>query len=122
MSDQPAIDSAASRVRSDSGTSDPEAPTRIAPTGRRGGRWVTLGDEVYCIPPIGLPTFQAMSKDIESLQTLKGMPTSEQTVMILAIVHAAVVRNYPEMTLDELTGMVDLGNLHPLLSAALGVK
>ena len=39
---------------------------------------------------------------------------------MLEIIHAAMVRNYPELTMDELEDMVDLSNLEPLFSAVCG--
>lgn len=34
-------------------STDGDTVKRVQPTGKRGGEWVTLGEEAYRIPPLG---------------------------------------------------------------------
>lgn len=102
-----------------------DKPTRIAPTGKRGGKWVTLGAEAYRIPPVPF----AMLKDEDfkaDLLTLAAISSttmsSEQIGTAERFIHAAIVRNYPEITVEQVADMLDLGNILDVLSTALAVS
>lgn len=95
---------------------------RIAPTKRRGGAWVQLGEEEYQIPPLNLAAVIELQPLIESLSGVTGVPTTEQIGAMTAILHRAIQRNYPDMTADDVAEMLDIANYAAVMSAALGVS
>ncbi len=102
-------------------TLNDDAPTRVQPTGKRGGEWVTLGEEAYRIPPLGFRAVQELADDVASLQTMGARPTPEQMAVVVRIVHAAIVRNYPDMTAPQVDDMLDIGNYQQVLGAVLSI-
>lgn len=105
-------------------TADDPPPTRVPPTGKRGGVWVTLGDEQYRIPPIAFIVVQEMQDDIQKLAGLeRGEPPSPaQMAIVQGLVLAAIKRNYPEITGPQVSDMIDVANYLPVLNAVLGVS
>jgi len=82
------------------------------------GEKLILGGREFIVPPINLKRLKNLLPLIESLtketDTLKQMDGTSQ------ILHAALSRNYPEITLDEVEEMIDLGNFMSVLKAVLG--
>lgn len=101
-----------------------EGPVRVVPTGKRGGVWITLGDEQYRVAPLGLGTLRDpdFGSVLTSLGSIRGLPTPAQIDNAITFLHAALIRNYPAMTNAEVEAMIDLGNLQEILSATLGVS
>lgn len=106
------------------GTQDEPLPTRIPPTNKRGGVWVTLGDEAYRIPPIAFRVVQEMEAEVAQLADLGagGRPTPVQMAIVEKLVLSAIQRNYPDMTQERIAEMIDVGNYMPVLNATLGVS
>jgi hypothetical protein len=48
-----------------------------------------------------------------------GMPASDQMEAVVDVLHAALSRNYPAMTKEELLDLIDLGNMTSLIKAAM---
>ena len=82
------------------------------------GEKLVLGGREFIVPPINLKRLKQLYPLIETLaqetDALKQMDGTSQ------ILHAALTRNYPEITLDEVEEMVDLGNFASVLKAVLG--
>jgi hypothetical protein len=95
---------------------------KVQPTGKRGGKWVTLGLEAYRIPALGFAAIADLQDDVESLRDMGGRPSPEHMKVVAKIVHAAMLRNYPEMTVAEVEDMLDLDNYSPVLSAVLSIS
>jgi len=97
--------------------------TRVQPKGKRGGQWVTIGDEAYRIPPLGFLQIQEFGEDVASLDKIEGnRPSNEQMQTIFRIVHAAMSRNYPDLTVEEVADMIDLGNYTQILIVVLAIS
>lgn len=95
--------------------------TRIEPKRSRGGEWVVFGDEEYRVPPLAFRALQELADEVAGLQAMGAKPTVEQMTTIEKIVHSALSRNYPEMTLAEVSDMLDVGNYEKVLGAALSI-
>lgn len=96
--------------------------TRVPPKGKRGGQWVTIGEESYRIPPLGFMQIQEFSDDVKSLDQIEGSrPSNEQMHTIFRIVHAAMSRNYPDLKVEEVADMIDLGNYTQILIVVLAI-
>ena len=70
----------------------------------------------YTVPALTLRSFQALQ---DRLATFSGVDaasieTANDTV------HCALVRNYPEVTRDEVSDMLDLRNMGDVMRAVLG--
>lgn len=98
---------------------DNEEVTRIQPAKQRGGIWVTLGLEEYRIPPLGFRAIQDLQDRIGLLKGLSGVPSKEQMDLVVEIVFLAMQRNYPEMTLEGVSDMIDLSNFASVLNAVM---
>jgi hypothetical protein len=100
-----------------------EALPRVQPTGKRGGRWIPIGDQEYRVPALSFGQLEDLQEVIEPLrQGVVGMPTKAQMGAVQTVVHWALQRNYPELTLEEVGGMLDLSNYSEVFGAVMGVS
>lgn len=98
-------------------------PIRIEPKGKRGGEWITFGEEQYRVPALSFRALQELQERISGLAGLgaAGMPTQEQMSAVVDVVHAAMVRNYPDITVDTVSDLVDIENCSDVLGAVLKI-
>ena len=94
---------------------------RIEPERNRGGEWVALGDEQYRIPPLAFRAVQELQDEVAALAQMGVRPTPEQMTTVTRIVHSAMSRNYPSITMAQIDDMLDLGNYQDVLSAVLSI-
>ena len=97
---------------------------RILPSKNKGGEWVQMGMEEYRIPPLGFAAIKDMQANLEILQGMKdaGAPNDDQMKVVAEVVHAAMRRNYPDMTAEQVLDMLDLGNFRKVFEAVLGMS
>jgi hypothetical protein len=79
---------------------------------------VKIGGQEYIVPPLSIKGFKAMKGQIEALKNMapgRAM-TDEQIDGVMKIIHCALSRNYPELTLDQIEEMLDFGNIGPLIN------
>ena len=98
-----------------------DAVVRVPVEKNRGGTWVRLGDEEYRIPALGFGAIQELQDDVAGLAKMGARPTPKQMAAVGLIVHAAMRRNYPSMTLETVGDMLDLGNYQQVLAAVLAI-
>lgn len=82
------------------------------------GKTVKMGGKEWTVPPLN---FKALKTFGPMLNTM----TPQQLVAegkVLDLIHAALLRNYPELTVDELEDMLDMGNVMEITMAVLGVS
>lgn len=100
-------------------------PTAITPAENlTDGVTVRMGGHDFVIPPLSLRQVRDLLPKIRSLKTmgtLLGADEAEKET-IVAVVHAAVSRNYPQMTRDALLDYLDLGNTEPAFLAVLAMS
>lgn len=95
--------------------------TQATPAPRFAGQAVNLGGTTFIVPPIALGALKTLLPKIKKLSiTEDGLPDLSQVVDLLEICLAALNRNYPELTLEQLGDLVDLGNFKTLVSAVMG--
>lgn len=87
---------------------------------------IMMGGKKWTIPPL---TLKQIKKFSGTFQDLVNLDTSNIPAMATGavdaavdIIHAAIVRNYPELTRDELEDLIDLRNLAPVMQAVLGMS
>lgn len=98
-----------------------DQPTRVEPQNKRGGVWVTFGDEQYKMPSLPFRALQELGEEIKSLRAVGDVPTPDQMTTMEKVIHCALVRNYPDLTVAQVSGMLDLANFEKALSACLDI-
>lgn len=79
------------------------------------GTLVNLGGVEFAMPPLNLDQVQRFE---ESIKTLGQKPTLKENMDdALPIVHAALTRNYPDLTLEDLRALIDIGNFQSACNA-----
>ena len=87
------------------------------------GTVVSLGGQEYTIPPLSLRGLRKVQPQLKIIFNLSDgeLPTEEQIEAISIIVHEALKRNYPDITLEVVEELIDLDNLSTVLPAAMTV-
>lgn len=87
------------------------------------GDKVTIGDREFIVPPLN---FRQLEDHAEALARFAHMVDSKDPWAELRgaipVIHAAISRNYPDIKLDELKDIVDLGNYRKIIEAIMGVS
>ena len=96
--------------------------TRVPPELRRGGAWVVLGLDEYRIPPLAFGDIQDLQDSLPLLAKINGVPTKEQMGVVNNIVYRAMRRNYPTITEQQVTDMLDVKNFQDVLMAVLNTS
>lgn len=84
------------------------------------GTSLRIGAATYVVPALTVRQYRQHLHQLRSLARLAGLPTDEGFAAIVDVVHAALTRNYPDMTRDQLEDMIDVGNIAPLIRAIMG--
>jgi len=74
----------------------------------------------YTIPPLTLGQVKRLLPVIEKMQ--KESEPIEKFESVVKVAHAAFSRNYPDMKVEEIEEMIDLGNMKMVLDAIMGVS
>jgi hypothetical protein len=87
------------------------------------GTDVTLGGETYTIPPLTLAALEVLGPKFEALMGLReagrmqDLFRPESIATIAELAHACLVRNYPDMTLQDVKELIDLASLPDVFGA-----
>ena len=84
------------------------------------GAPVKMGGKEWVVPALSLGQIKRLAPKIEGLATLSNMLTADQVTNVCEIVHAALKRNYPELTLEEVEDMVDMANMRAVIQTVMG--
>ena len=83
--------------------------------GRIPGTPLNLSGVEFLMPPLNLDQVQQFEAIIP---TLGQKPTLRENIEeALPVLHAALSRNYPDLTVEELRALIDLGNFGPACEA-----
>ncbi len=83
------------------------------------GTTVKLGEQNYVLPPLSLKQVKSLKGDIEGLSTENNLDEHSLDTVV-KIVHAALSRNYPSLSVGQLEEWIDLGNVQTLVQIILG--
>jgi hypothetical protein len=83
------------------------------------GKTVNLNGADYVIPPLNLRALEQLQ---DKLTTFGGAPSLENMGIVADIAHAALKRNYPDMTRDEVADLIDFGNMTEVMEAVMNVS
>jgi len=83
---------------------------------------VKLGGVEYVIPSLSTKEARRLWPDILAMDgaTMETIPEKQQKM--LAVIHAAMRRNYPNLSLEDLDDLVDMRNIRVLVNAAVGAS
>jgi hypothetical protein len=86
------------------------------------GTVVKMGGKDYTLPPLTLKSLRLLGPTIKELGAIADIPTPEQVSGMVALVHASAVRNYPDLTPEDLEELMDLGNLSEVFGAIMAAS
>lgn len=88
------------------------------------GKIVVLAGQEFEVPPLTFGQLRRLSKEIEILTTAKitASASIEQQEALLKVIHAALSRNYPDLTLEDMDDLIDMGNVLPTIEAVMSVS
>lgn len=80
---------------------------------------ISMGGREWTIPPLTLGQLRQLMPKVRELSNTNTQIGEAQIGVLVEIVFAALQRNYPDMTLDRVEDLLDLGNAAPVLNAVL---
>jgi hypothetical protein len=80
---------------------------------------LNLGGRDFVVPPLTLKSLRKMANRLSALRTMGDIPTDDEVEVVVEIVHAAMVRNYPDLTTDDVEELMDMANLKSVMLAVL---
>lgn len=81
---------------------------------------VEMGGEEWVIPPLTLGAIEDMQ---EELATLANPDPRAQFAAMAKVIHTAMLRNYPDLTIDRLKReLLDMGNVFEVTDAVMGAS
>jgi hypothetical protein len=85
------------------------------------GTTFPMGGQDWLVPPLTLGQLQRFLPRVQELTAAGpvGAFGPEQIAMMVEIITAAMQRNYPEITADQVGNLLDLGNARAVLAATL---
>jgi hypothetical protein len=84
------------------------------------GITIHMGDRDWLVPPLTLGQLFKFMPQVQGLSDGHvGALAPEKLTVLVEIVTAALQRNYPEITADEVANLLDLGNARAVLAATL---
>lgn len=76
-----------------------------------------LDGREYVVPPVTIGALMQVQERLEAMTANLMSPENLDTVMTIA--HAALKRNYPELTREQLLDMLDVGNVKDVFDAVV---
>ena len=80
---------------------------------------MVLNGKEYVIPPLSLGALDQLKDRVGQFDKL---PFAEQVTTTIDAAHAALKRNYPELTHDDVGELVDVGNMMDVFQALMDVS
>ena len=84
------------------------------------GVTTTVGDRELVVPRVPLKAFRLHPEWFEKLDHMSGTLKPEDVGNLLDIIHSALERNYPDMSLDAVETLLDINNVSKLLLLVMG--
>jgi hypothetical protein len=81
-----------------------------------------LGRRTYVVPPLNFKALRNLRPQMELLNSIEVNATTipdNVLTAIVQIVHTAIKRNYPDITIDEVDDAIDLGNQGSIIKAVM---
>lgn len=84
------------------------------------GESIRIGGREYIVPGLSLGQVEQMADRIETLSKSTDQLSKEMIQTVSEICHAALSRNYPHLTLEEIKNMLDMRNMAHVLETVMG--
>jgi hypothetical protein len=82
----------------------------------------TIGGVEYVVPPVSLRTLQQLQSELEKFDSAGAQLNPEAVSTAITVIHSALARNYPSMTIDEVSDLIDVGNMMELFEVVMDVS
>lgn len=91
------------------------------------GEWVRLaGRKEYLMPALNFKALRGLQDDLQALGNVgePGAPalTKEKMDTVVKIIHSSLVRNYPDVTTEQVEELVDMANFRTVFGVLMGVS
>lgn len=87
------------------------------------GITVRMGGADYVVPALTLRQLKKLKDKLGALRQISPLAASEgQLEPLVDVIHAALSRNYPDLTREEMEDLIDLGNIGQLVAAVVNVS
>lgn len=90
------------------------------PTARIPGITLRLADGDYVVPPLSLGALEQLQSQIASFTG--NVLDAGQVATVIDATHAALRRNYPDLTRDAVAELIDVGNMVEVFEALMDVS
>lgn len=80
-----------------------------------------FGDRAYTIPPLSLGALERLQGKLQALQDETNPLALSSVSTVVDAAHAALLRNYPEISREEVAELVDVSNMHEIVQKVLDV-
>lgn len=94
--------------------------TQNADAPRFSGESINAGDRTLIVPPLSLRQVQQFLVPLQQLREMPSLTAPENIDTMLDVATAAIQRNYPDMTRDQVAEVLDLKNIGPTFRAIMG--
>lgn len=80
-----------------------------------------VGGRELIVPALTIKQVRSLRAEFDQMQGIKdAAPTDDQIGAVTRVIHSAVVRNYPDMTQDDLEELLDLSTMQAVVKAIMG--
>jgi ribosomal protein S9 len=81
-----------------------------------------LGGVTYEVPPLALGDLELLQEQLEAFNGAGGAIDRAMIRTVVDATHAALRRNYPEVSRDQVAAMLDLSNMFEVMAAVMDVS
>jgi hypothetical protein len=81
-----------------------------------------MGGIEWVVPPLNIRQIRTLGPKLAELGGLSAAATAEQLDIIVEVVQRALTRNYPDVTIEQVEEMLDLGNANDIILAIMGLS
>ena len=89
---------------------------------RYDGVALRLGGRDWIVPPLNFRQLKALAPVFARVGAIDARLGEKEIDDIVRLVHAALSRNYPDLTADDVAELIDLGNAASVVRAVAGVS
>jgi len=88
------------------------------------GTTLKIGDKDYVVPALTIKQIRTLKSDIQELRQLKDAVNIEDEKLdkMISVIYAAISRNYPDITREELENNLDMNNIQDVILIILGAS
>jgi hypothetical protein len=83
------------------------------------GAMVAMGGQQWTVPPLTLGQLRRLMPKVQQLTEIGSTMGETQIAVLVEIVATALQRNYPDMSVETVENLIDLGNAGAVLNAVL---